>query len=185
MDDGSAVQLNNSSDNPKSEAAPCAEVPTQSLWQKAWDCYQSGNYAESLPLLHQGAAQGNFDCLETLAYMYDNGQGVQTDHLEAASWYRKAAELGDVKAMTELASRYQNGFFEIQVDQAEAVLWLRAAAEKGDGESMFRLGQFYENGTMGLPRDLNEAVRWYRAASHSDAKFVPDWAQDALKRLGM
>jgi len=184
MSDASATAPNGGSDKQGPTAVPNTGIPAQNLWQKAWDYYQAGNYAAALPLLQSGAAQDNFDCLETLAYMYDNGQGVQTDHLEAARWYRKAGELGDVKAMTELSYRYQKGFFEIQVDQAEALRWFRAAAEKGDGESMFRLGEFYENGSMGLPRDLDEAVLWYRKASLSDAKFVPDWAQDALKRLG-
>ena len=184
MNDSSSLPPNNGNDKQEPSAVPSAGVPIQSLWQKAWDYYQAGNYAASLPLLQSGAAQDNFDCLETLAYMYDNGQGVQTDHLEAANWYRKAGDLGDVKAMTELADRYQKGFFEIQVDQAEALHWFRAAAEKGDGESMFRLGQFYENGSMGLPCDVDEAAGWYRKASCSNAKFVPDWAQEALKRLG-
>ena len=184
MNNGSATSPSKSSSNQEPAAGLNAAVPAQDLWQRAWNYYQAGDYAASLPLLQAGAAQGNFDCLETLAYLYDNGLGVQTDHLEAANWYRKAGELGDVKAMTELADRYQKGFFDIQANQAEALRWFREAAEKGDGESMFRLGQFYENGDMGLPRDPDEAVRWYRKASLSNANFVPDWARDALKRLG-
>ena len=46
--------------------------------------------------------------------------------------------------------------------------------------NVFLLRQYF----LSIPRDLDEAASWYRQAAVSDAKFVPDWAQEALKRIG-
>ena len=45
--------------------------------------------------------------------------------------YRKAAKLGDAKAMFELGNCYANGT-GVTKDEAEAVKWYRKAAELGD-----------------------------------------------------
>ena len=99
------------------------------LWDRGWSLYQAEDYKGALPLLNRGADLGDFDCLETIAYMYDNGLGVEKDHLEAAAWYRKAGERGDTKAMNELIFRYQKGFFEIQPDPVQAEYWTAKLAE--------------------------------------------------------
>ena len=67
-------------------------------FNKGVTAYQAGNYkaalAEWRPLAHAGNARAqNF-----LGFMYDNGEGVLEDDLEAVKWYRLAAEQGNSKA---------------------------------------------------------------------------------------
>jgi TPR repeat protein len=110
------------------KGAPKA-APARDFWDRGWSLYQAGDYAAALPVLNQGGDLGDFDCLETIAYMYDNGLGVPQDHREAVGWYRKAGELGDAKAINELIFRYKKGFFGIQPDAAAAEYWTKKLAE--------------------------------------------------------
>ncbi len=169
----------------RQSALPLPRPDSDPNWNTGWKYFSEGDYASALALLERCAGQGDFNCLETIAYAFDNGKGLPQDHLKAVEYYRRAAVLGDVKAMTELVYRYEHGFFEIKKDLAESLRWLRAAAEKGDGMSMFRLGEGYEQGVEGLQQqDLDEAVRWYRKASVSNDSAAANNAQIRLKRLG-
>ncbi len=44
-----------------------------------------------------------------LAWCYDNGKGVEQDHAEAARWFQRGAESGDVRSMYCLAWDYEHG----------------------------------------------------------------------------
>ena len=95
--------------------------------------------------------------------MYQNGNGVQKDAVEAAKWFRKAAENGEKKAMRNLGTMYQNGD-GVQKDAAEAAKWIRKAAEHGEENAMCILGTMYQKGE-GVSRDDSEAFIWYRKAA--------------------
>jgi TPR repeat protein len=60
--------------------------------------------------------------------MYACGRGVHQDYAEAAKWYRKAAEQGNVSAQTQLANLYASGQGVAQSD-SEAQKWRAKAAE--------------------------------------------------------
>ena len=62
--------------------------------------------------------------------MYENGLGVPQDNTEAVSWYRKAAEQGNVHAQSNLGNMYANGK-GVPQDYAEAARWYRKATEQG------------------------------------------------------
>jgi TonB family protein len=94
---------------------------------------------------------------------YENGQGVSKDDAEAVRWYRKAAELGEMRAMTNLGVMLATGS-GVAKDEVEAVRWFRKAAEAGNALGMKNLGVAYENG-QGVSKDDAEAVRWYRKAA--------------------
>ena len=48
------------------------------------------------------AEQGDVDAQFNLGWCYYMGEGVPQDKAEAAKWYRKAAEQGDVAAIVAL-----------------------------------------------------------------------------------
>jgi TPR repeat protein len=106
--------------------------------------------------------------------MHYNGHGVPQDYAEAAKWYRRAAEQGNVYAQSILGAMYANGQGFPQ-DYAEAAKWFRKAAEQGEATAQCNLGTMYDNG-QGIPQDYAEAVKWFRKAA--DQGFAP--AQGAL-----
>ena len=57
--------------------------------------------------------------MNNLGFMFQNGRGVARDEAEAARWYRKGAEAGDLKAMANLGWMYRNGR-GVAKDEAEA-----------------------------------------------------------------
>jgi TPR repeat protein len=58
---------------------------------------------------------------------------------EAARWYKRAAEAGDIPAMTEIGRRFESGI-GVAAERSTAVSWYRQAAEKGHALAMYRLG---------------------------------------------
>ncbi len=89
------------------------------------------------------------------------------DAAKAASYYRKAADLGDVRAMVKLASNYVNSGKE--ADKAEARKWFELAANAGHIPSMRQLADLYRGG-IGLPKDLSRAREWLeKGAAAGDA----------------
>jgi TPR repeat protein len=100
--------------------------------------------------------------------------GVAKDYVEAAKWYRKAAEQGFVLAQYDLGVCYRDGK-GVTKDPAEAAQWFRKAAEQGDAKAEYYLGHCYRTGE-GMTKDALQAVQWFRkAAEQSDVD-----AQNAL-----
>ena len=107
-----------------------------------------------------------------LGIMYYDGEGVPQNHVEAARWYRRAAEQGHADAQFFLGLMYAEGE-DILQDHAEAVRWYRRAAEQGYADAQFNLGFMYREG-YGVPKNYAEAAQWYRRAAeqgHTDAQF--------------
>ena len=88
---------------------------------------------------------------------------VENNMVEAAEWYRKAADQNDLDAQYKLGVCYEKGE-GVGKDLKEAAKWYRKAAEKGIVEAQIALGACYENGR-GLPPNCKEAVNWYRKAA--------------------
>ena len=63
--------------------------------------------------------------------MYEEGLGVDQDYLEAAKWYKKAAEQGLADAQYNLASLYHDGR-GVTPDFILAHMWYNLAAAQGN-----------------------------------------------------
>jgi len=114
---------------------------------------------------------------------------------EAAQMWKKAAELGHRKAMSDLGALYSNGL-GVSEDWEEAVKWWTKAVQAGDSESIYNVGVYhYKQGKFskaflwfseaahrgiaagmmsvgsmhmkgeGVPEDSEEGLRWVRAAA--------------------
>ena len=102
-------------------------------------------------------------------YKYLFGEGVAKDAVEAAKWFRKAAEQNHAKAQCALGNCYCSGE-GVTKDYVEAFNWYRKAAEKSYAGAEFRLGYCYREGE-GVAKDYAEAVKWFRrAAEHGSGR---------------
>lgn len=98
---------------------------------------------------------------------YLTGRGVAKDVVQAARWYRRAAEQGDPRAQMMLAYMYFAGA-GVPKDPHQAFLWdLRAAAD-GCIEAKVNLAAMYLHGN-GIKQDPNAALILLKeaAAKHS------------------
>ena len=59
--------------------------------------------------------------------MYDNGQGVPQDYVQAAKWYRLAADQGNATAQSNLGGMYASGQ-GVPKDYVLAYMWRNLAA---------------------------------------------------------
>jgi TPR repeat protein len=91
---------------------------------------------------------------------------LAADYSQAAGWFRKAAEKGNVEAEVHLADLYRDGR-GVTRDMTQAITWYRKAAETGDAGAQGTLGILYSVG-MGVSRDDVEAYYWLSLAA--DAK---------------
>jgi TPR repeat protein len=87
------------------------------------------------------------------------GQGTHRDYVEAAKWFRAAAEQGFAIAQVDLAYLYYTGQ-GVDRDYRKAAKWAGLAAEQGDATAQTDLGYLYEQGK-GVPLDYVTAYMWY------------------------
>jgi TPR repeat protein len=113
--------------------------------------------------------------------MYRQGHGAEQDYAEAAVWYRKAADQGNVDAQFSLGGAYYAGN-GVPQDYAEALLWFRKAAQQGDVKAQCYLAYMYWEG-QGVPRDCVQAHMWSNltaSVSTGDAQKTLSVSRDAI-----
>ena len=120
--------------------------------------------------VEQGYAKAQFH----LGVMYEKGEGVSEDDVQAVYWYKKAAEQGHTEAQSHLGTMYATGAGVIE-DYVQAVYWYKKAAEQGHAEAQSRLGTMYATGA-GVIQDYVEAYAWVRLSADNEY----DTALDAL-----
>jgi TPR repeat protein len=65
-----------------------------------------------------------------LGIMFEKGQGVKTDFVEAAAWYLKAADKGDAAAQYRLGRLYERGQ-GVEQNRDEAIKLYRKSSRLG------------------------------------------------------
>lgn len=71
--------------------------------------YWRGDYATALKVWRPLADHGNAVAQFGLGMMYEHGDGVPRDFVQALGWYLKAADRGQAAAQYELAEMYERG----------------------------------------------------------------------------
>ena len=98
-----------------------------------------------------------------VAIEYQKGDLVPRDFVQAADWYRKAAEQGYAPAQYSLGMLFQQKESGIMKDDAQAAAWLRKAADQGNAQAQAALGLCFTLG-QGVPQDDAQAAAWYQKA---------------------
>ena len=107
---------------------------------------------------------------------------VTKDKIEAAAWYRKAADQGDEESAYQLSLNYENGFGVLK-NKSEAIKWRIKAAELNSTTAQLILAQNYELG-WGVLKNIVEAHAWYSVASITgELDFFYEYGTKGYKRL--
>ena len=127
-----------------------AELPTWKLWK--------------LVEKKDGAA------MLVLARRFDpafpQARGVKKSLVEAARWYRRAAQKGLRDAQYRLARIVHEGGEGIRRSARTAAILYEAAARQGHVRAMFAIGWAYDKGE-GVIANQAAARRWYRRAAEA------------------
>lgn len=126
--------------------------------------------SDALRLFRLAADQGYGPAETALGAIYESGDLVTRDILQAVRWYTKAADQGDWIAQLSLGRLY---FFGDGVprDIAAAKKWLQRAAESGDGGAAFYLARLSDAGE-GTTTNYAEALRWYKQSAEAGNPFA-------------
>ena len=137
--------------------------PARAGFDEGLAAYERGDYETALKEVRRLAEQGNPLAQTLFGIMYDEGEGVPQDHVDAAKWFGEAAEQGVNYAQFRLGNMYEFGEGVTQ-DYVEAVRWYRLAAEQGSSEAQNNLGRLYNSG-FGVTQDFIQAHMWYNLAA--------------------
>ncbi|WP_227546274.1 tetratricopeptide repeat protein [Moraxella catarrhalis] len=100
-----------------------------------------------------------------LAVRYDQA----SDYAMAVREYQKAAELGHVEAMYNLAVAYFQGD-GVQQNYQKAHAWYQKAADMGHASAKYNLGSMYFYGQGVAANQSHALVLWQQAAKQGNAK---------------
>ena len=116
---------------------------------------------------HAAAKQGHVKAQLRLANWHAQKENLE-DHAQALELYKRAADLGNRKAMYLLGCHYREGDV-VTRNKQEAAGWFRRAAAKGYAKAQHALGNLYDDSEC-MPQDLTKAIYWWeRAARQGDA----------------
>lgn len=98
-----------------------------------WAAFEQGNYSEALSIFKSEAEAGNTNMQVFVGNMYDYGQGVPQDDVQALQWYLMAASKGNTKGQYQAAQLYFNSP-SVKRNNVEAYRWSSLAAKGPVGE---------------------------------------------------
>jgi TPR repeat protein len=148
--------------------------------QAGAEAFERGDYATALRELRPLAKHGDGLAQSMLGWMYEWGEGVPKDYVQARLWYEKAAAQGFAPAQTNLGALYNNGR-GVPQDYVQARLWYEKAAAQGFADAQFSLGLMYAKGK-GVPQNHVQAHMWYNLAAANGEENGTKW-RDFVARM--
>lgn len=113
------------------------------------------------PALQAKADSGDPSAQFQVAIAYQKGDIVPRNFVQAAAWFRKAAEQGYAQAQYSLGLLLQQKESGLMENDAQAAQWLQKAAAQGDSHAQAALGECFSQGK-GVPQDDAQAASWYQ-----------------------
>jgi len=124
-----------------------------------------GDLETAASFLRRAAQKSVAPAQYELGKLYERGQGVDRDMIEARNLIQKAAEAGHVNAMYDYALFLAEGEGGAK-SETEAVDWFQSAAEVGLVDAQYNLGVVFAEG-IGVEKDLAKALFWFEVAAGS------------------
>ncbi|RLL50178.1 hypothetical protein D8Y20_12105 [Mariprofundus sp. EBB-1] len=125
--------------------------------------YRQLKYKKAFDLFVQAAEKGDVEAQNTIASMYQNGQGVDVNIEQSIHWYALAAKHAYAPAQFNLGNIYRKGDGVEQQDD-KAVQWYREAARQGFAEAQNALAYMYALGR-GVSIDRAKSDHWFSKAA--------------------
>ena len=124
--------------------------------------------AAAMQSLQEAAALGHPPAQLQLGEFYKTGQGVDQDLGQARTWFRRAANGGNVLAMHRIGVMTARGDGG-PADSNEAIGWFELAANRGLVDSQYNLGAIYHPSTEtpAAYQDAGKAYYWYSIAARN------------------
>ncbi len=165
---------------PLSEIAAGPVIDPRTLYLDAVTALNNADSGDetsaAIGTLEEAAALGHPPAQLQLGELYKTGQGVDQDLGQSRTWFRRAANGGNVLAMHRIGVMTARGDGG-PADTAEAIGWFELAANRGLVDSQYNLGAIYhpsDNAASSAVQDAAKAYFWYSlAAQNGDEQATP------------
>ena len=139
--------------------------PSGTAWRQNRDMWtRSSSWVTCITMVNGIAEDGKEELgLHHMAVV--QGKGIPKDGVEAAKWYRLAAEQGHVDAQFKLGYMHHHGD-GIAENGKEALRWYRMAVEQDNAKAQHSLGVLYHEG-LGVSADGDESRKWFMMAAEN------------------
>lgn len=145
----------------------------------------SGKSAEAMSLWRKAAELGDMDAQYWVGRMYQYGNGVEVDYVQAIHWYQKAAEQGhdDAKYAAKRCQIFIDALhgdaaaqciYALELERSDpqkALDFMEKSAEQGHDDAQYRLGLWYAFGR-NAAKNSKESLRLFQLAAkqgHTEA----------------
>ncbi len=164
--------------------------------RRAEMAYERRHFQKALRLWMRAARVGDVESRFLVGDMYDRGEGVFRNLVEAAAWYRRAAEAGHANAQFRFGrillhgasahlsekwrktARNQNAAAavahallpqgtQLEADPEKAIVYLALADQAGVTEASALLGTFYIDGHF-VGQDYRKALTYFETAAAAE-----------------
>lgn len=98
------------------------------------------SFLSSLKLNAKNDPQAQFD----LAFLYEQGHGVEQNLEKAVKYYKLSAESGNTNAQNRLGELYHHGEGDLKKDLEKSITYYKLAANQGHPVAQNNLGEIYE-----------------------------------------
>ena len=123
------------------EAQRQVEVQRQNYesdYAKGVEYLNAKDYSLALGIFRRLANDGYAPAQDKLAWMYQNGWGVEQSYSQAVNWFRKAAEQGNTEALASMGLMYLKGW-GVPQNYDTALEWYGKAAAQGSEVAQRRI----------------------------------------------
>jgi TPR repeat protein len=130
------------------------------------------NFHQSVKLLHEAADEGSIKAYYGLYVLNHGAASLTPDSEVALSWLIKAAEAGEPRGQSQLASFYRKGII-VTKDVSKALYWYKEAIKNDSDSARYNLANLYLDGLDGVTKNIDTAMALYLTAAnqgHDDSK---------------
>jgi uncharacterized protein len=130
------------------------------------------NFHQSIKLLHEAADEGSIKAYYGLYVLNHGAASLTPDSEVALSWLIKAAEAGEPRGQSQLASFYRKGII-VRKDVSKALYWYKEAIKNDSDSARYNLANLFLVGKDGVIKNINAAIDLYLTAAkhgHDDSK---------------
>ncbi len=120
-------------------------------------------YESAMKFYKKASDAGSAEAKHFIAWMHEEGKGVERNYEKALEWYHEAAWAGHKDSQHKLGDVYSRGK-GVEKDHAKAFSWYKKAAEQGHADSQYEVAEMHNDGT-GVKKDKDEAKRWYQKSA--------------------
>jgi hypothetical protein len=146
-----------------------AQTPTDSALAAAREAIRSFDYPRAQVLLNQPELREVPAAQSLLGWLHLDHRIVPRDPGIAFAAMKRAADAGDVRAMTGMGLLYRTGV-GTAVNASESKRWLELAAQAGEADALAHLGDFHQE-AFATPRDPVAAQALYEQAAAAGSAY--------------